>query len=93
MKKLSEEKLKRAREQFLLFNEASRLKIAALTEQDAAAMETTLEKLRDAETIKEIAREAHKIGEDTQVLIFSYAAEDANEFGRLYAEWNAATGQ
>jgi len=85
MPKLTEEQLNRARKMFLASVDGAeaRKRIDALTQSDANFMETSLEKLRAARTLDEIASFAHAKGLDSMELLFSLASDDADEFARL----------
>ena len=85
MPKLTEEQLRRAREMFLASVDGAeaRKRIEALTQSEAEFMETSLEKLRAARTLDEIASFAHANRIDSMELLFSLAAHDAEEFSQL----------
>ncbi|CAN7630133.1 DUF6388 family protein [Massilia sp. LjRoot122] len=85
MPKLTEEQLNRAREMFLASVDGAeaRKRIEALTQSDAEFMETSLEKLRAARTLDEIASFAHTKRIDSMELLFSLASQDAEEFDLL----------
>lgn len=85
MPKLTEEQMNRAREMFLASVDGAeaRKRIEALTQSDAEFMETSLEKLRAARTLDEIASFAHAKRIDSLELLFSLASQDAEEFGQL----------
>lgn len=85
MPKLTEEQLSRARKIFLASQDGAdaRKRIDALTQSDAKFMETSLENLRAAQTLNEIASFAHAKGLDSMELLFSLASDDADEFARL----------
>lgn len=90
MAKLTEAQMKRGRERFLAGNVEARQKIEALTQAHADAMYTPLDKLREAETMNELARVAHQSGKDPQELFFSHVADTAAEFEQLCKERNVA---
>lgn len=73
MPKLREEQLNRAREMFLTSVDGAeaRKRIEALTQSDAEFMDTSLEKLRAARTLDEIASFAHAKRIDSMELLFS----------------------
>lgn len=92
MTQLTEAQMKKGRDLFLASNPAALRKVDALTqaEAEAEAMFTSLDKLREAETMKEIARYAHQEGRAPQELFFSLVSETAEEFAQLCEARNAA---
>lgn len=85
MPKLTQEQLNRAREMFFASDDGAeaRKRIQALTQSNAEFMESSLEKLRSARTLDEIASFAHAKRIDSMELLFSLASQDAEEFGQL----------
>jgi len=85
MPKLTQEQLDRARKMFLASVDGAEAKhrIDALTQDDAVFMETSLEDLRAARTLDQIAAFAHANRIEPAELLFSLASEDVDEFTRL----------
>lgn len=85
MPKLSQEQLDRARKMFLASVDGvdAKRRIDALTQDDAVFMETSLDTLRAARTLDEIAAFAHANRIEPAELLFSLASEDVDEFTRL----------
>lgn len=85
MPKLTEEQLNRARKTFLASVDGveARKRIDALMQSDAEFMETSLEDLRAAQTLNEIASFANSKGLDSMEVLFSLASDSADEFDQL----------
>lgn len=85
MPKLTQEQLDRARKMFLASVDGvdAKRRIDALTQDDAVFMETSLDDLRAARTLDEIAAFAHANRIEPAELLFSLASEDVDEFTRL----------
>jgi hypothetical protein len=85
MPKLTPEQLDRACKLFLASVDGvdAKHRIDALTQADAAFMGTSLDDLRAARTLDEIAAFAHAKRIEPAELLFSLASEDVDEFTRL----------
>jgi len=86
MNKPSADQLAEGRERFLAAHPEVRAKIDALSNAEAEAMSTTLEKHREQETTREIEKYARGNDIDPVELMFSLAADTAEEF----AQWSEA---
>lgn len=83
MNKLTEEQKAKGRERFLAAHPEIKRKIDALTQPEADAMCTTLEHLREMETMKALSAVAYENRVDSQELFFSCVADTAEEFAEL----------
>ncbi len=85
MPKLTEEQMAKGWKRFLDGYPAVKSKIEALTESEAEAMCTTLERLRVIETMKALEQVARQLGKDSYELFLSCVADTAEEFAALIA--------
>lgn len=90
MSKLTAEQQAKGRKRFLEQNPQYVSRIAALTQQEADFMCTTLESLREAETMKALAEYARARGIDSHELFLSCIADTAEEFTQLYEPYQRA---
>jgi hypothetical protein len=90
MPKLTDVQMQRARDIHLAGNDVDRARIAALTQEYAEHMGTTLEHLRQMEADKAIAVAARIKGVEAYEYLYSLAAETAQQFDDWCREHAAA---
>lgn len=83
MNKLTKEQMAKGRKRFLDQNLDIQRKINALTLAEAEAMQTTLESLREQETMKALANYAYAHRRDSQELFFSCIADTVEELTQM----------
>lgn len=90
MTKLTDEQKRIGRERFLAGAPEIKEKIDALTEAEADAMFTTLDHLREVETMNALERYARARGMDSVEFFFSCVAETAMEWKSMVDEHKKA---
>ncbi|WP_338771572.1 DUF6388 family protein [Massilia sp. METH4] len=93
MPKLTPAQLTKAARLFLGSKPASRARVMSLTQADADVMETSLDELRLATAMDEIEKFARENGRDAMEIRYSLAAETAEEFDRMWREYQSIIKQ
>lgn len=91
MPKLTTAQLDKAAHLFLSENPAAMRRITFLTQADADFMDTSLDQLRLEKTMEEIKKFAEATGRDYLETLFSYAANDAEEYEKMCEERRQGT--
>ena len=89
MPKLTDVQLAKATRLFVAESPALAMRLATITQADADILGSTVEEMRKVETFAALDKYARSRGQDPTDLLFTLAAEDAEELARLREEHRA----
>jgi hypothetical protein len=89
MPKLTDAQLAKATQLFLAENPAVAVSLLTVTQAEADILGTSVEEIRKVRTFAAIDKYARECGEDPTKLLFTLAAENREEFDKMWNEHQA----